>query len=112
MTAKNSLNVEVDDVESILLDEFAALFDVFAHQRGEDSLGFDNVLHANFEQRASLCVHGGGPKLLGIHFAQSLEARDSEVLLGVFENIAEQRRSVFLGDLVAIVGNGKRGLVE
>jgi hypothetical protein len=38
-----TLDVEVLDVERVVFDEFAAGFDVFAHERGEDGLGFGDV---------------------------------------------------------------------
>src|SRR5579863_3312838 len=68
-------DVEILDVERVILDEFAALLDVFAHQRGKHLLGLHHVLELHFQQRASLGVHGGGPELVGIHFAQALETR-------------------------------------
>ena len=70
-------------------------FDVFAHQRGENVLGGDGVFEAHFQQRARFGVHRGGPELLGIHFAQALEARDGEFFLRVFENVIQQLRARF-----------------
>src|ERR1700691_4716463 len=67
------LNIEVDDFEGVFLDEFAALLDVFAHERRENCFGGDGILQAHLQQRARLGVHGGGPELLGIHFAEALE---------------------------------------
>ena len=41
------LNVEIHDIERVFLDEFAALLDVFAHQRRENILGSDGVFESN-----------------------------------------------------------------
>src|ERR1035438_7792859 len=35
------LDVQVLDVEGVVFDEFAALFNVFTHERGKDFVGFD-----------------------------------------------------------------------
>ena len=52
----------------------AARFDVFAHERGEDGLGFGDVFELDRQQGAALRVHGGLPELLGGHFAQTFVA--------------------------------------
>src|SRR5579859_7225058 len=58
-----SSDVQVDDFEGVVLDEFAALLDVFAHERGENFLGGDGILEADFQKRARLGIHRGGPEL-------------------------------------------------
>jgi len=40
---KFALDVEVLDVEGVVFNEFAAGFNVFAHERGEDGFGFGNI---------------------------------------------------------------------
>ena len=40
---KNTLNVEVFYIEGVVLDKFAARFDLIAHQHGEDTVGFDGI---------------------------------------------------------------------
>ena len=55
------LNVEVLYVQRIVLDELATLFNVFAHERSEDFVGFDNVFELDLEQGPVLGVHGGFP---------------------------------------------------
>ena len=42
-TPQDMLDVEVLDVEGVVFNKFAAGFDVFAHQRGEDGFGFGDV---------------------------------------------------------------------
>src|SRR5437879_2059276 len=105
-------DVEVLHVEGILFDEFAALLDVFTHQRGEHLLRLDYVLELHFQQRARLGVHGGGPQLLGIHFAQALEARNGEVLLGVLEHESEDLGGALFGHLVTIARDRERRLIR
>src|SRR5215469_6142310 len=106
------LNVQVDDFEGIFLDELAAILDVFAHERRENLLGFDNVFEFDFQQGARFRVHGGFPELRGIHFTKALEPRDGEVFFGVFHDVGQNIGGVFLGGLVAIPGDGEGRLVE
>ena len=98
MIASASLksNVEVDDVEGVVFNEFAALFYVFAHERLENIFGGYGVFEAHLEERARFGVHRGFPELLGIHFAEALEARDGELLFGVFEDVIQKRLRAFL----------------
>src|ERR1700691_2014856 len=106
------LNIQVDDVEGVFFYEFAALFDVFAHEGGENCFGGDGIFQAHFEQGAHFRVHGGVPQLLWIHFAEALEARDGEIFLGVFQDVIEQAERIFLHDFVAIVGDGEGAAIE
>ena len=41
--APEGLDVEILHVEGVVFDKFAARFDVLAHERGEDGLGFGDV---------------------------------------------------------------------
>src|SRR5277367_2859332 len=106
------LNIQVDDVEGVFFYEFAALFDVFAHEGGENCFGCDGIFQAHFEQGAHFGVHGGVPQLLGIHFAQALETGDGEIFFGVFQNVIEQAERIFFHDFVAIVGDGEGAAIE
>src|SRR5579862_8590597 len=54
-----ALHVQVLYVEGVLLDEFAAAFDVLAHERGKDLFAFDGVFQTHLEERALFRVHGG-----------------------------------------------------
>src|SRR5579864_525271 len=105
------LDIQVHDFEGVFLDEFAALLDVFAHECRENILGGDGILETDFEERARLGVHGGLPKLVGVHLAEALETRDGEFLFRVFENIAENAEGVVLRHFVAIVRDGERRLI-
>src|SRR5580658_6858466 len=57
------LNVEVLHVQSIVFDELAPRFYIFAHQRGEDGLGLGNVFELDLKQGAPLWIHRGFPQL-------------------------------------------------
>jgi hypothetical protein len=63
LTCRAALDVEVLDVEGVVFNELAAIFNVFTHQCGEDFIGFDSVLELDAEQSAVLWVHGGFPQL-------------------------------------------------
>src|SRR5690606_36356338 len=67
-------DIEVGDRQCVFLNKFAARFDQIAHQLGEDRIRVVGFLDLNLEQRARIGVHGGFPKLLGVHFAQPLVA--------------------------------------
>src|SRR5687768_9640448 len=69
--------VEVGNLQSIGIDEFAARFHHIAHQRAEDLVGGNRVLDADLQQAARIRVHRGVPQLFRIHFAQALEALDA-----------------------------------
>jgi hypothetical protein len=71
-----ALDVEVFYVEGVVFDEFAALFYVFAHEGGEDLVGFYDVFELDLKQSAVLGVHSGFPELGRGHFAQTLVALD------------------------------------
>src|SRR5260370_41431086 len=73
------LDIQVHDFESVFLDELAARFDVFSHQRSKDVFGGDGVFQFHLEERAGVRVHRGVPKLFGVHFTQALESRDGEI---------------------------------
>src|SRR5207245_244880 len=105
-------DVQVHDLERIVLDEFAARFHVFAHQRRENVFCRDGVFQFHLEQRARLRVHGGFPELRGIHFAQALKPRDGEIFFRVFHHVAKHVLRSFLGGLVAVARNDKGRLVE
>ncbi len=109
---RRNLNIQVDDFEGVFLDEFAARFDVFAHERGENILGGDGILEFDLEQRAGIRIHGGIPKLLGIHFAQAFETRDGEIFFGVFDDVVEHVHHVGFGDLVSVARDGERRMIE
>ncbi len=74
-------------------------------------LGGDGVLQSHLQQRARLRIHRGFPELLGIHFAQALEPRDAELLLGVLQHVSQHCLRVFLAHFVAIVRDGERRLI-
>src|ERR1700728_3957739 len=105
------LDVQIHHFQGVFFDKFAALLDVFAHERRENGLGRDGVLQAHFQQRARLGVHRGGPELLRVHFGQTFETRDGEIFLGVFQNIIQHGKRILLHDLVAIVGHREGRLV-
>ena len=52
-----ALNIEVLDIQSVVFDELASRFYVFAHQDGEDVVGLDHVFELYLHQRAAGRVH-------------------------------------------------------
>ena len=67
-----------------MFDEGASLFDVIAHENGEEPVGFGGVFEFDAQQRAGIRVHGGGPQFVGIHLAEALEAFDVDAFAAQF----------------------------
>ena len=65
----------------MLLDEFAARFNLVAHQHAEELVGAADVFHANLQQRAVGRVKRRFPKLFGVHFAEAFKPGDVQHLL-------------------------------
>src|SRR5713226_10078523 len=82
-------DVQIDDFQRVVLDKLSARLDVFAHQRRENILCRNGVFKLYLKQRACVRVQGRVPQLLGVHFAESLESRDGEILLGIFNDVIE-----------------------
>src|SRR5271165_4703365 len=84
------LDVEVLHVERIVFDEFAARFDVFAHERCENAFGFGQILELHLEQGAAFGIHSGFPELLRTHLTQPFVALDGVVLAALVQHVVEQ----------------------
>ena len=108
----NRLDVEILHVEGVVLDELAALFNVLAHQGGEDLVGLDQVFQPDGKQRAMLGVHRRLPELRAGHLAQSFVALHLVVLLSLLDNVGEEfARRLFLDRIKrgAAGGAARRG---
>src|SRR6266487_1388678 len=105
-------NIQIHDFQRVVLDELAARFDVFAHERRENIFSRDGILQLHPEERAGLRVHGGFPELRRIHFAEALEPRDREIFLRVFHHVAQHVLRFFLGGFVAVARDEEGRLVE
>src|SRR5947207_11523538 len=84
-----SLDIQVHHFQRVVLDELTARFHVFSHKGGENIFCRNGVFELHLQQRTRVRVHGGVPKLLGVHFPQTLKSRDGEVFLGVFHHVVE-----------------------
>src|ERR1700741_3798947 len=91
------LDIQVLYVERIVFDELAPCLDVFAHQRGEDSLGFGNIFKLYGEQRAMLGIHGCLPELRCGHFAQTFVTLYLILAASLLDDVVEElvRRLLF-----------------
>lgn len=67
--AASTSDIDVLGTEGSRLDKFATRLDLIAHQGGEDFVGTDGIFDPDLEQAAGFGVHGGVPKLVGIHLA-------------------------------------------
>ena len=85
------LDIQISNIQSVVLDEPLTGLDDVAHQDVEHFVGFDGVVlvEADAEELADFRVHGGFEELLGVHFAESLEAFDLDAAAGDFEDLAE-----------------------
>src|SRR6185437_15203496 len=107
-------DVEVLYVECVFFDELAARFDVFAHERCEDGLGFGDVFELDLEEGTALRVHGGFPELGGGHLAQTLVTLDLVLAAALLDEVFEEVVGGLLfdgldGGLAGALGGGLAG---
>src|SRR5688572_6054094 len=76
-------DIEVRNELRVGLDEDATGFDFVAHERLEDLVRLEGVIHRHLEDGPCLGVHRGLPELVGIHLAETLVALDGDVGLPV-----------------------------
>src|SRR5712691_9962435 len=105
-------NIQIHDFEGVVLDELAARFDVFSHERRENIFSRDGILKFHLEERAGVRVHRGLPELRRIHFAKTLEPRDGEIFLRDLHHVAQHVLRFFLGGFVAVARDEEGRLVE
>ena len=79
----------------MLLDEFAAGFDLVAHQDAEEIVGAADVFHGDLQQRAVGGVERGVAELFGVHFAEAFEAGDLQALFAGGADGGGQAAEVF-----------------
>lgn len=84
MTGDWSLEIKVDHILRVRLDKLLSRLDLFAHEDGEGLVGGQGVAQGDAAQGAGLGVHRGFPQLVGVHFAQALEAADVDLDVGAF----------------------------
>ena len=77
------LNINVDSVLRVPLDPFLTGLHLFAHEDGEDGVGPAGILQSDPAERTGFRVHGGLPQFVGVHFAQTLEAADVDLGVGI-----------------------------
>ena len=96
----------------MLLDELAAWLHIIAHEHREYLVGIGCVLDGDTLQQARLGIHGGLPKLLGVHLTQTFISLCVDAL-AVFHALAilvEEQLALLL--VVAILANALVALVE
>src|SRR5215211_6192033 len=76
-------SIQVFHLSGILLDKGFARFDLVAHKRREQLVGYRRRLDRDLEQRPVLRVHGRLPELDRVHLPEALEATDVGVAVGV-----------------------------
>ncbi len=69
---------------------FAAGFNVFTHQRGEDGLGLGDVLELDDQKSAALGIHCCFPELRGRHFSEAFVALDLIVFFTLLDYVSEE----------------------
>ncbi|AAF10482.1 conserved hypothetical protein [Deinococcus radiodurans R1 = ATCC 13939 = DSM 20539] len=99
----------------VLADKVLARRDFRTHQRVENLVGDDEVVDAHTLEHARFGVHGGFPQLLGVHFAEALEALNLVLLAGL-DGVSDVLLELFIGEQVhalVVLGLGAhRDLVE
>ena len=75
--------VQIHRVFGVFLNELLPGLHLFAHQHRKRGVGGHGVVQGDAAQGALPRVHGGLPQLMGIHLAQSLEAADVDLHVGI-----------------------------
>src|ERR1700690_2768595 len=83
----SSSDIEEPHFFGVLFDELAARFDLVAHEHGEDFVDRLRVFHGDELQGAAHGVHGGLPELVGVHFAEALEALQLDALFDELDDL-------------------------
>jgi hypothetical protein len=78
--SRHPLNIQFPYGQGVSFDEIAPAFDLFAHELGEDVVGFAGILDGHLKETALFRVSGGFPELFRVHFAQALVALDVDTL--------------------------------
>ena len=79
----------------MLLDEFAAGFDLVAHQHAEEIVGAADVFHADLQQRAVGGVERGFAEFFRVHFTEAFKPRDLQAFFAGVANGSRQAAEVF-----------------
>ena len=88
-------HIQIPHFQRVLLDEFAAGFDLVAHEDAEEVVGGADVFHADLQERAVGGVERGFAELFGVHFAQAFEAGDLQALFAGGADGGGQAAEVF-----------------
>jgi len=86
------LNVQIGDLERIFLNEIAARLDIVPHQSFEDVAGSIRLGHTHLQQGAHILVEGRFPKLVRVHFTQTLIALGRHTFASDLEHSLEERQ--------------------
>src|SRR5258707_10734325 len=79
-------HVQIDDVERIVLDEFAPRLHQLAHQLGEEIVRLVRVLNLHLQKRARILVQCGLPQLVGVHLTQAFIALQRQTMAAPIED--------------------------
>ncbi len=82
----------------MFLDELAAGLDLVAHEDAEKIVGCPGIVHGDPQERAVGGGEGRVAELLGVHFPQSLEARDLHALFAAAPHGGQQPTEVLQPD--------------
>ena len=93
--AVHASHIQIPHIERVLLDEFAAGFDLVAHEDAEEVVGCADVFHADLQERAVGGVERGFAKLLGVHFAEAFEPGDLQAFFAGGADGGGQAAEVF-----------------
>src|SRR5205085_4754729 len=63
--------IDVLHLQRVFLDEIAARFDFFAHERAEQFVGFESIVKLHLQEGALGWVESGFPQLFAVHFSQA-----------------------------------------
>ena len=99
-------HIQIPHIERVLLDEFAAGFDLVAHQDAEEIVGAADVVHADLQQRAVGGVERGVAEFFGVHFAEAFEAGDLQAFFAGGADGGGEAAEVFEAGFVFAAAEG------
>lgn len=87
----------------ILIDIVLADIAVIAHKNGDTLVRHCRIVYRHSRERAFCRVHGGVPKLLGVHLAQALETLKKCVFAHLLLPFRKSRVVIAIQDLILLL---------
>jgi hypothetical protein len=78
-----TLHINISGDQGITFDKCTPGFDVIPHEGGENLIGANGIVNTHLKQAPNARVHGGFPKLRGVHLTQAFVALATDATLSL-----------------------------